>query len=67
MRKILVLLLFCMLSFLPAFADGDQDSVLPSETGVVESIQYEDAPNLQQGDNNVKQIVKVKILSGKGY
>lgn len=65
MRKILVLLLFCMLSFLPAFADGDQDSVLPSETGVVESIQYEDAPNLQQGDNNVKQIVKVKILSGK--
>lgn len=65
MRKILVLLLFCMLSFLPAFADGDQDSVLPSETGVVESVQYEDAPNLQQGDNNVKQIVKVKILSGK--
>lgn len=55
---------FLLLSMLcPAFAEDKAE--LPSETGVVETIQYEDVQDLQQGDNSVKQIALVKVLSGK--
>lgn len=47
----------------PAFAENKTE--LPSETGIVESIQYEDVDGLQQGDNSVKQVALVKVLSGK--
>lgn len=38
---------------------------LPSETGVVESIQYEDISSPQQGENAVKQTALVRITSGQ--
>lgn len=47
--------------FLPALAD--ETKILPSETGIVESVQYVDL-----NDNNVsqtKQTIKVKLLSGE--
>ena len=65
MKKLLLLLLLIFGLCLPVFADNTGELELPSASGVVESIQYEDVPNLQQGDNNVKQIVKIKVLSGK--
>ena len=65
MKKLLLLLILIFCFSFPAFADNTSELELPSASGVVESIQYEDVPNLQQGDNNVKQIVKIKVLSGK--
>lgn len=65
MKKLLLLLLLIFGLCLPVFADNTGELELPSASGVVESIQYEDVPNLQQGDNNVKQIVKIKVLSDK--
>lgn len=63
MKKLLITL-FCVLGIMcPAFAA--EKTELPSETGIVENIQYEDVEALQQGDNNVKQVVLIKILSGK--
>lgn len=66
MRKFIIML-FTMLAFIiPANADStSHDMELPSESGVVESILYEDTPSLQQGDNSVKQIVKIKVLTGQ--
>lgn len=67
MKKFLILLFISLFVFtLPTFADtNNPDMELPSESGVVENVQYEDTPSLQQGDNSVKQIVKVKVLTGK--
>lgn len=66
MKKFLILLFSLFVFALPTFADtNNPDMELPSESGVVESVQYEDTPSLQQGDNSVKQIVKVKVLTGK--
>lgn len=47
----------------PAFAA--EKTELPSETGLVENIQYEDIEGLQQGENSVKQTVLVKVLTGQ--
>lgn len=66
MKKFLILLFSLFVFTLPTLADtNNADMELPSESGVVESVQYEDTPSLQQGDNSVKQIVKVKVLTGK--
>ena len=65
MKKFIIFCLFILGLILPARAELNQDLELPSETGVVESVQYEDVPNLQQGADNVKQIVAVKVTSGK--
>lgn len=54
-------LLILSMLFLPAMAD--ETKILPSETGIVESVQYVDL-----NDNNVsqtKQTIKVKLLSGE--
>ena len=64
MRKILTFLLILFIGFIsPVFAENE-DSVLPSETGVVQSIEniYSDDNAGQQG---TQQIAKVKILSGE--
>lgn len=63
MRNLFILFIMLISFAFPAFAIDKAE--LPSETGVVENIQYEDIQGLQQGDNNVKQIVLVKILSGE--
>lgn len=63
MKKIIITGLLLLGLVCPAIAADKAE--LPSETGVVESIQYQDVDSLQQGDNNVKQVVLVKILSGE--
>ena len=62
MKKILVLIFAFICFILPAFAD--ENAVLPSETGVVLSVEnfYSDNNSEQQG---TQQIAKVKILSGE--
>ena len=62
MKKILVLLLMLIGFIHPVFAD--EDSVLPSETGVVQAVEsiYNDDENSQQG---TKQVVTVKVLTGE--
>ena len=65
MKRFLLLLILVFGLNLPVFAEANGDIELPSASGVVESVQYEDITGLQQEDNNVKQIAKVKVLSGQ--
>ena len=69
MKRVIIFLLLLLGLCSPSFAELNADQMgdfeLPSETGVVESVQYVDAPSFQQGDNNLKQVVKVKVLSGQ--
>ena len=58
--KNIIIFLFSMLITLPVFAD--ETKILPSETGIVQSIEYVDSvDNFAQ----TKQSVDVKILSGE--
>lgn len=62
MKNIILTILFITLGiFNITFAD-DLKTVLPSETGVVENINYVDIPNLEE---QTKQEVTVKILTGQ--
>ncbi len=63
MKKLFILLI--MLTGLISRVFADENSELPSVTGIVENIQYEDVQGLQQGDNSVKQVVLIKVLSGE--
>lgn len=63
MKKLLVILFLLLGISLPSFADDKK--VLPSETGVVENIKYVDISGLKQGDQNVKQEVTVRVLTGE--
>lgn len=62
-RLFLLLILFFNLCIMPVSALEMPD--LPSEVGKVESISYEDVPDGVQSENNVKQKVLVKILTGQ--
>lgn len=61
MKRFLIILL--LMIGIPTLADENK-AVLPSETGIVESIKYEDAENLNQGESTTKQLVTVKVLTG---
>ena len=61
MNKFLIILL--LMIGIPTLADENK-AVLPSETGIVENIKYEDAENLNQGESTTKQLVTVKVLTG---
>ena len=62
MKKIIIIILMFTGLAIPAIADGNK--VLPAEKGLVENIEYID--NIQGGDQNqIKQDVTVKILTGK--
>ena len=61
MKKLFIILLLFL--GIPTLADQNK-AVLPSETGIVESIKYEDAENLNQGESTTKQLVTVKVLTG---
>lgn len=61
MKKFFIILLLML--GIPTLADENK-TVLPSETGIVESIKYEDADNLNQGEETTKQLVTVKVLTG---
>ena len=65
MNKIILYILIFISVFIPNFACAENE--LPSETGIVKAIQYVDIPEVQQGNGNVKQIVKVEIKSGEFY
>lgn len=63
MKKfILLAVFFFVFIFMPSYAI-EQPS-LKSEVGKVESLRYEDVTEGIQGENGVKQKVKVKILTG---
>lgn len=62
-RLFLLLILFFNLCIMPVSALEMPD--LPSEVGKVESISYEDVTDGVQSENNVKQKVLVKILTGQ--
>ena len=62
MKKFFIFLVitFCCTILYPAYAEN----VLPSETGIVTSVYYEDMQTMQQGAQNVKQVAEIKIKSG---
>ena len=62
MKKFIVIL-FLFLGFVQT-CYADDKIVLPSETGIVESIKYEDAEGLNQGEQTTKQSVTIKVLTG---
>ena len=61
MKKLIAILFLLTEIFCPAFAD-DTKPVLPSQTGIVENIKYEDAEELNQ--DTTKQLVTIKVLTG---
>lgn len=61
MKKLIAILFLLTEIFCPAFAD-DTKPVLPSQTGIVENIKYEDAEELNQ--DTTKQLVRIKVLTG---
>lgn len=63
MKKI-ILILFILFLTMPVFAQ-DNEKVLKSEIGVVKNIQYEDVEQSYSDKSQVKQIVKIKLLSGE--
>ncbi len=63
MKKFLIALFLILGIYQLSFAA--EQKVLPSETGVVENINYVDISGLKQGDQNVKQEVTVKVLTGE--
>ena len=63
MKKLLVIIFLFAGIFFPALAD-EPKTVLPSQTGVVENIKYEDAEELNQGEQTTKQLVTIKVLTG---
>ena len=64
MKKLIIIVFLIFGVLLPAFAEDDTKTILPSETGIVESIKYEDAEDLNQGEQTTKQVVTVKVLTG---
>ena len=63
MKKFLIILFLLIGFVIPSFADDGGKPVLPSETGLVEKIQYEDAKGLNQGEETTKQVVTVNVLT----
>lgn len=62
MNKILLILLMFIGFCVPVFAENQ--TVLKSETGIIEKVEYADVEGINQGENQVKQIVTLKVLSG---
>lgn len=64
MKKLFIIIFLLLGIFIPSYAADDNKAILPSETGIVESIKYEDAEDLNQGEQTTKQVVTVKVLTG---
>lgn len=45
-------------------AQAEDKTILKSETGIVESVKYEDAESINQGEQTTKQEVTVRVLTG---
>lgn len=63
MKKILILLFLLIGITTPAISE--EKAIMQSEIGVVENIQYEDADELNQGEQTTKQDVTIKVLTGE--
>lgn len=63
MKKILILLFLLIGITTPAISE--EKAIMQSEIGVVENIQYEDAEELNQGEQTTKQDVTIKVLTGE--
>ncbi len=63
MKKILILLFLLIGITTPAISE--EKAIMKSEIGVVENIQYEDADELNQGEQTTKQDVTIKVLTGE--
>ena len=62
MKKLLITIFTIFLTFLSVNAE-DESVILPSQTGVVESVEYIDFGN---GENvQTKQTAKIRLLSGE--
>lgn len=61
MKKIFLILFVLCTVILPVFAEPP---VLPSATGVIESIDYIDMDGESNGQSMTKQLAKVKVLTG---
>ncbi len=64
MKKFIIILFLFLGFFTQCYGADDNKAVLPSETGIVENIKYEDADGLNQGEETTKQVVTVKVLTG---
>lgn len=62
MKKLLLILFLIIGICLPAQAEDK--TILKSETGIVESVKYEDAESINQGEQTTKQEVTVRVLTG---
>lgn len=62
MKKLLLILFLIIGICLPAQAEDK--TILKSETGIVESVKYEDAESINQGKQTTKQEVTVRVLTG---
>ena len=64
MKKFIISLFIIIGFFTQTCMADDSKVILPSQTGIVESIKYEDADGLNQGEETTKQVVSVKVLTG---
>ncbi len=64
MKKFIISLFIIIGFFTQTCMADDSKVILPSQTGIVESIKYEDADGLNQGEETTKQVVTVKVLTG---
>lgn len=64
MEKFIISLFIIIGFFTQTCMADDSKVILPSQTGIVESIKYEDADGLNQGEETTKQVVTVKVLTG---
>lgn len=64
MKKIIISLFLITGLFAQVCYAEESKVVLPSETGIVENIKYEDTEGLNQGEESTKQVVTVKVLTG---
>ncbi len=62
MKKLLLILFLIIGICLPA--QSEDKTILKSETGIVESVKYEDAESINQGEQTTKQEVTVRVLTG---
>ena len=57
--------LFIIIGFFTQTGMADENKiVLPSQTGIVENIKYEDSDGLNQGEETTKQLVTIRVLTG---
>lgn len=64
MKKIIISLFLITGLFAQVCYAEESKVVMPSETGIVENIKYEDTEGLNQGEESTKQVVTVKVLTG---